>query len=311
MDFDHLFPDVREQGETRLRQCQMVMLRMLKILHYLCEKHGIHYFLVGGSLLGAVRHKGFIPWDDDLDVGMTRSEYEKFVRYAVPELPYDIFFQTPETDVYYPACSRVEARLKDKYSSYIQSGAKKDQKHHLGLQLDIFVYDRAYLPHNAFIFALNRSLQVFFWKVGANSKGNINRAKLLMAISKNTPIPLVYASSFIGYDKMIKLGANYIRKNKIATLEKVPFEVMEIYIPQGWDACLKRQYGDYMKLPPVEKQVGLHNANPPDPFHPSITAKSCTGRIERELWPIEKLRTLVYTKKGRACKNMERHAHGT
>ncbi len=97
MNFDHLFPDEREKGETRLRQCQLVMLRMLKIFDYLCNKHEIQYFLVGGSLLGAVRHKGFIPWDDDFDLGMTRENYEKFLDMAVPELPKDIFFQTPET----------------------------------------------------------------------------------------------------------------------------------------------------------------------------------------------------------------------
>src|SRR5215218_6776773 len=96
-DFDVLFSDVRESGETRLRQCQLVMLRMLKIFDYLCRKHAVEYFLVGGSLLGAVRHQGFIPWDDDLDVGMTRKNYEKFLKLAVPELPYDIFFQTPQT----------------------------------------------------------------------------------------------------------------------------------------------------------------------------------------------------------------------
>src|SRR5688500_3524045 len=98
MDFSELIPDEREKGETRLKQCQLVMLRLLKILDYLCEKHKIEYFLVGGSLLGAIRHKGFIPWDDDLDVGMTRDNYERFVQLAVPELPHDIFFQTPETD---------------------------------------------------------------------------------------------------------------------------------------------------------------------------------------------------------------------
>ncbi len=78
MDFNTLFPDERESGETRLRQCQLVMLRMLKIFDHLCTRHNIEYFLTGGSLLGAVRHQGFIPWDDDLDVGMTRNNYEKF-----------------------------------------------------------------------------------------------------------------------------------------------------------------------------------------------------------------------------------------
>jgi len=68
MNFDVLFPDCREQGETRLRQCQLVMLRMLKILDYLCTKYEIDYFLTNGTLLGAIRHKGFIPWDDDTDI---------------------------------------------------------------------------------------------------------------------------------------------------------------------------------------------------------------------------------------------------
>lgn len=269
MDFDEIFPDVRESGETRLRQCQLVMLRMLKIFDYLCEKHGIQYFLVGGSLLGAIRHKGFIPWDDDLDVGMTRKEYDKFVKYAVPELPNDIFFQTPETDIYFASCTRVEAKLKDKYSSYMRTVRQKDQKHHLGLQVDIFIYDKAYLPHNAFIYAMNRSLQAFFWKMGKNNKGNIYRANVLKFISKYVPLPFVYASCYIVSTQMIKFGTNYIKGKEIEKLEKVPFEDMEVYIPQGWDACLKRQYGNYMKLPPVEQQIPLHGADLPDPFTPT------------------------------------------
>lgn len=118
MDFDYLFPDNREKGETRLRQCQLVMLRMLKIFDFLCTKHDIKYFLTGGSLLGAIRHHGFIPWDDDLDIGMTRDNYEKFIQYAVPELPADIFFQNIDTDGFYRKNDFVDARLRDKYSSY-------------------------------------------------------------------------------------------------------------------------------------------------------------------------------------------------
>src|SRR4051794_34030452 len=149
MEFDHLFPDNREEGKTRIRQCQLVMLRMLKILDYLCTKHQIEYFLYGGSLIGAIRHKGFIPWDDDMDIGMTRENYEKFVKYAVPELPGDIFFQNDETDPYYPPCSLIEAKLRDRYSSYKRDEiTRKRNKFQDGLQIDISVYDRSYLPNN-------------------------------------------------------------------------------------------------------------------------------------------------------------------
>lgn len=267
MNFDVLFPDERERGENPLKQCQLVMLRMLKIFNYLCIKHDIQYFLVGGSLLGAIRHQGFIPWDDDLDVGMTRKNYKKFVQLAVPELPNDVFFQTPETDIYFSSCGRVEAKLKDKFSSYINSEEKKNQKHHLGLQLDLFVYDKAYFPHNALIYAVNRFLVILFWKIGKNNKGNQKRAKVLQLISK-IPLPFVYASGFILNKRMIKLGANYIKENEIVTLVKKPFEDMEVYIPQGWDACLRRQYGNYMQLPPDIQQKGLHSADIPHPFTP-------------------------------------------
>src|SRR5574337_544911 len=118
MNFDLLFPDEREKGDTRIKQCQLVLFRMFKIFRFLCAKHDIQYFLCSGTLKGAIRNKGFKPWDDDFDVAMTRDNYEKFVQLVVPELPNDVFFQTPETDKFFPACHRVEAKLRDKYSSY-------------------------------------------------------------------------------------------------------------------------------------------------------------------------------------------------
>ena len=256
MDFDRLFPDNREDGATPLRQCQLVMLRMLKIFDYLCVKHGIKYFLTGGSLIGAVRHQGFIPWDDDLDVGMLRSEYERFLQLAVPELPNDIFFQTPQTDPYYPPNSNVEARLRDKYSSYNHIGFE-NPKWHEGLQVDIFVYDRAYLPHNFFVITLNKILKLF--------KNNKKRASVLKVISKYSPVPLVYSSNFMQHYGAMKLGT-YVTENESATLIRTRFEDMEVYIPKEYDSYLKRQYGNYMQLPPVEKQVSNHEVE----VHPFI-----------------------------------------
>lgn len=249
MDFDHLFPDNREAGETPLRQCQLVMLRMLKIFDYLCVKHGIKYFLTGGSLIGAVRHQGFIPWDDDLDVGMLRRDYERFVQLAVSELPHDIFFQTPQTDPYYPANSNVDARLRDKYSSYNHIGVR-NPKWHEGLQVDIFVYDRAYFRHNFFVVTLNKMLKLL--------NNNNRRAKVLKVISRYSPVPLVYSSNFMQYYGAMKIGT-YVTEDECATLIRARFEDVDVYIPQGYHTYLKRQYGDYMQLPPVEKRVSNHD----------------------------------------------------
>jgi lipopolysaccharide cholinephosphotransferase len=266
MYFDNLYPDNRENFEPGMRQCQMVMLRMLKIVDHLCAKHNISYFLNGGTLLGAIRHQGFIPWDDDLDIGMTRENYEKFVKLAVPELPYDIFFQSDETDNHFPACHIIEAKLRDRYSSYKRRD--EDKKAWLtwqdGLQIDIAVFDRSYLPHNFFIYLQNRALVFFFQK-----HGNKVRAKAQKFISKYFPFPFVYASSFINSRRMIKEGTYYIRKHEISQLLRVQFEDMEAPIPADWHNYLKRRYGNYMQPPPAEKQKGHHGINIPDAFTPS------------------------------------------
>ncbi|MBD0289163.1 MAG: LicD family protein [Flavisolibacter sp.] len=253
MDFDTVFPDNREQGETTLRQCQLVMLRMLKIFDYLCTKHDIKYFLTGGTLLGAVRHQGFIPWDDDLDVGMTRDNYEKFVKYAVPELPNDIFFQNQDTDPLYSKTNNVDARLRDKYSTY-----NSTRKHHDGLMVDIFVYDRAFFAHNFFVITVNRTLKFL--------KNNHRRAKVLKWISKWVPLRLVYCSNFMQYYPEINSGT-YITPKELSRLVRARFEDMEALIPVSYDTYLRRQYGNYMLLPPEEKRVSHHEVLP-DPFTP-------------------------------------------
>jgi lipopolysaccharide cholinephosphotransferase len=256
-DFDVLFPDEREKGETTLRQCQLVMLRMLKILDYLCTKHSIKYFLTGGTLLGSIRHNGFIPWDDDIDVGMTRDNYEKFVKLAVPELPGDIFFQNQDTDPYYNKTSNVDARLRDKYSSYIDNNVVK--KFHQGLMLDIFVYDRAFFGHNFFVVAVNRFSKIVF-------KNNNSRAKLVKAISR-LPLPFVYSSNFLqAFGGMHK--GTYVKTSEISNLLRQKFEDAEVLIPEKYDPYLRRQYGDYMQLPPVKKRISTHNHVTPDAFTP-------------------------------------------
>ncbi len=251
MDFDTLFFDNREKGETLTRQCQLVMLRMLKVLDYLCAKHDIKYFLTGGTMLGAVRHQGFIPWDDDLDIGMTRSNYERFVQLAAPELPNDIFLQNDETELYYPSSHFMEAKLRDKYSRY----SNEEKKWHNGLQIDISIYDRAYLPHNYFIYVLNRIFKVYY------KQKDRKRAEILKLIEKYSPFPLVYSCSFIHLRKMVKLGTNYIKAKEISSLVKTKFDDMETYIPVGWDGYLKRRYGNYMQLPPLYRQKGHHSNN--------------------------------------------------
>jgi len=112
------------------------MLRMLKIIDYLCRKHNLHYWLCFGTLLGAIRHKGFIPWDDDLDICMMREDYEKFIKIAQKEFPDDLFIQTRETDPLYDYLP-LPCKVRDKKSLIIAEGMT-DKKYHQGLFVDIF-----------------------------------------------------------------------------------------------------------------------------------------------------------------------------
>ena len=94
IDFENMYPDKRLDYSDPLKQSQCVLLRMLKIIDFICKKHHITYWIDGGTLLGAVRHKGFIPWDDDVDICMPRESYKKFQKIAQQEFPYDLFLET-------------------------------------------------------------------------------------------------------------------------------------------------------------------------------------------------------------------------
>ena len=89
-------------NEEETRKMHNIQLEMMIELDKICRKHNIKYILEGGSLLGAVRHKGFIPWDNDMDVRMLRPDYERFCEIANKELPQGIFFQSYNTDPGYP-----------------------------------------------------------------------------------------------------------------------------------------------------------------------------------------------------------------
>ena len=133
-------PDIRTKGETVLRQSQLVITRMLQIFDIICRKIGVKYWLSRGTLLGAVRHRGFIPWDNDADISMLREDYFAFLSKGARYLPSDIFLQNYDSDKEF-LDSPCEAKLRDKQSCYGYCFLF-DCHNHDGLQVDIFVFDR-------------------------------------------------------------------------------------------------------------------------------------------------------------------------
>ena len=123
--------------DNKLRQLQLCELEILDEFVRVCEKHGLPYYLVGGTLLGAVRHQGFIPWDDDIDVAMPREGYDRFAEIAQQELGPQYFYQSPDTDPHYFLT----------YNKIRKNGTKvyeerfKNARIHKGVFIDIFPLD--------------------------------------------------------------------------------------------------------------------------------------------------------------------------
>ncbi|MBQ0067392.1 MAG: LicD family protein [Phascolarctobacterium sp.] len=120
-----------------LRRVQFKELELLSAVHQLCIKHGIQYFMIHGTLLGAVKYKGFIAWDDDIDIGMMRKDFQIFEHYA-NELPKNMFLQTPKTD---PQTPTQVAKLRLNGTKFITDSTDESKNYHKGIPIDIFVFD--------------------------------------------------------------------------------------------------------------------------------------------------------------------------
>lgn len=256
-----------------LRKVQLVQLEISKEIRRVCEENNIEYWLDSGSLLGAVRHKGFIPWDDDMDIGMKRDQYEKFLKIAPKKLRPQFFLQTWESDINY---GFPFAKIRKKGTVYIENRSKKSSAYN-GFYVDIFPYDN-YGNSVKQGFALKTIKTIMQYKAGVRSweEDKINIPRLI----KN--IPTIIIAPLLSRKKLIKLYDYYSRQyNKskckylfpqgivgydkwlipshaMTTMIDMPFEDTTFKVPAGYDKYLRHAYGNYMELPPVDKRENRH-----------------------------------------------------
>ena len=256
-----------------IEEIKKIELSMLIELDNICRKHKINYFLAGGTFLGAIRHKGFIPWDDDIDVGKLRKDYDVFCEICKTELNQNMVLQNYLTE---PNCGLIFSKIRMK-----NTVMSENYSYHInmsqGIWIDIFPFDNSpdnkmkRFFQNKFVFLLKN---LYIIKSGyRNPYVNSKIYCIAYSISKiiTKPISLKYFISKI--EKNVRkynnqetkyvyaFGGAYpkkdiLKKQILTYLDEYLFESRYFTACKDYDLYLKHMYGDYMKLPPKEKRVG-------------------------------------------------------
>ncbi len=273
----------KEYDNETLKKLQSIELEALRDFDALCTKYGLTYFMCGGSLIGTVRHQGFIPWDDDIDVALPRRDYENFLRIARKErYAKKYFVLNAETNPGYPLMTTRWCRRGTTFKEESMKNVKGD----FGIFLDIYAFDN--VPDNDFFmkaqawhaWALGK-LQILFavdepvlyyggakaMVVKAGSKA-VHGLLHVLPISQQWVYRQTKRVTTEYYRKKTK-RLNYLHdpkpfistmtKDELLPVKRMPYENLSVCVPNDWDAYLSRRFGDYMKLPPEDQR---HNHPP-------------------------------------------------
>lgn len=255
---------------NKMKKNWAVGLDLLVEFDKVCRKHNLKYFMAFGSLLGVVRHKGFIPWDDDVDVCMLRDDYDKLLQLS-EEFQHPYFLQVPSKDNGYYFS---HTKLRNSNTSAV-SLPFRYEKFNQGIALDIFVLDNCVKETAEDIWnqqneinkansAVMRASNLFPSESdkarirqheGVNPTDLINRSNYLATCNSDKNTDIVICASLTVY-KHYKL---MWKKSDLEELIEVNFYGHLLYIPKNYDAILSTTYGDYMKYPPVEERGCWHN----------------------------------------------------
>lgn len=238
-----------------LRKAQLKMLSILLKVVEICDNHNIHYWLSFGTLLGAVRHKGFIPWDDDLDIEVEYRDYKKLLKFLEAELPGNMVLQYEKKEKKY---FHNYAKVRDR-NSIVHEDQSIDFKER-GIFIDIFPREYSitglknislkilgssllYLKLNEFKDKRRMIIQRVFYKL------RILIFTCLTIFTRAISLILPLKKMFI---PSLNIG---IDKKHIFPLNEISFEGYKFKCPRNTDAFLKANYGDYMKIPSAENRI--------------------------------------------------------
>lgn len=265
------------ESVNSLRDQQLLQIKMLESVNQFCKENDIEYFLIGGTALGAARHQGFIPWDDDIDIGMTRTNYDRFKLVAKKNICDNSFVQTTDTDKYSPY-PYIKVRMNG--TRFVEWAVRKS-KMHQGIYIDIFPYDKVPVDESLRKKQFN-SVQFYskFFarkKIPNMSRPNTNYFEVFKEVLRNTlRVPLSLIPDRIILNVLEKKMREYefsdsntyacllfpeymvesMTHNTLYPLKKAVFENALYPVPNDLHEYLTTHYGDYMELPPEIDRVG-------------------------------------------------------
>lgn len=247
-----------QEGST-LRKSQLRMLEMLLYIDEICKKENISYSLDGGNILGAVRHGGFIPWDDDVDIILERKEYKRLCTYLLKHPHPQFVLQSPETDPLFINHWNV---LRDLKSEYIQEDELHNLRKYKGLQVDIFPIENCVIP------LLHRGIKTLHQFNETHLLGKYHTlSRFLFLMNAKILCPCIRSISKILGNKNVYYYAYGLpwsklrfQKEIVFPFSTVTFENNTFPSPADVDAYLTIQYGNYKDLP-AKNQRSHHMAN--------------------------------------------------
>lgn len=254
-----------------MNNLQQKEFEILKCFVEICEKLNLKYYLVCGTALGAIKYKGFIPWDDDVDVALPREDYEIFCKRAKELLPKEYFLQTYKTDEAYPC---IFAKIRNSNTAYFEKTIAHLPINH-GVYIDVFPLDG--YPEDARLQKkLEEKKQLYKLLISSVYKSDCSlKVKVLRKIFRLFGVHKRTAKILAKFDKLI--SAYPVKKSKIwcnhgnwqGKLEYAPmeqygegvvmtFEGLDVRVPEKYDEYLTQKYGDWRQDLPEDEKVGHH-----------------------------------------------------
>ncbi len=247
---------MKEDVLYKLHMCELEILNEVKRI---CDSKGLTFFIAYGSLLGAVRHKGFIPWDDDLDIAMPRQDYQKFIEIAPVELSSSFFLQTSKLDSSYP---KPFAKVRKKNTAFVEEVIKDINTPH-EIYIDIFELDNVSSSFgiNALKAWALENLNFYLSNKRYGRKKKLKREYLLAIFPDSLIISLEdklmrgkgpFLTNFFAYG----IKKETIKVTDYFPVRELEFEGYILPVPNNYMHILKQIYGeDCMQLPPESKRI--------------------------------------------------------